>query len=572
MLNLTSGHSDMKKHNLFFPLVLIMLLAWPVNAFSQVNIKDETTEKVALFADRSLFIAGEELRFYAKVINSHTLGAETESQILYCELISPDGIKISGSKYLLNHSTSKGCIAIPKEQVSGIYYLRAYTKVMRNFGPKAYAYIQIKIINPERNEILVVDNSTKSASLKMHKDSVADQKSIISVDVNKKVFLPNETVTFSVKLSGNHNSEIKDLCLSVVAETAGSIPLISQHTRLQRQKEELYFPEDRGLSLTGKLTGSGGIALQGKVISLSIIGEGRDFMAARTDTSGRFFFALPEYTGKRDLFLSAEKSNLPDVKIWVDNDFCAIPVHLASPDFSLSGKEREVVENMALNQQINSHFNTDTVAEIIPSGTTERPFYGDPTSILTLDQFVQLPTLEEYFNELPGQVKVRKRSGEKYFKVIGAYDLSFYDPLVLVDWVAVDELSRVLAIAPRNISRIEIVNQLYVKGGQTYGGIISIISKKSDFAGIDLPSTGIFINFRFLTPYSCKPIPEMVPADLPDVRNTILWKPGISLNDNGTDTFSFSAPYTPGKYSIVLEGLSPEGKRFSVTQIFGVEN
>jgi hypothetical protein len=418
----------------------------------------------------------------------------------------------------------------------------------------------------------VVENNGKGASLKMHKDSLTDQKNIISVDVNKEVFLPNDTVTFSVKLLGNHNSEIKDLCLSVVPETAASIPLVSQQTKLQRQTEKLYFPEDRGLSLTGKLTGSGGIALQGKVISLSIIGEGRDFMAARTDTSGRFFFALPEYAGKRDLFLSAEKSNLPDVKIWVDNDFCAIPVHLATPDFSLSAKEREVAENMALNQQIDSHFNTDTVTGTIPAAATERPFYGDPTSILTLDQFVQLPTLEEYFNELPGQVKVRKRSGEKYFKVIGAYDLSFYDPLVLVDWVAVDELSRILAIAPRNISRIEIVNQLYVKGGQTYGGIISIISKKGDFAGIDLPSTGIFINFRFLTQNLCRPIPEMIPADSPDIRNTILWKPGISLNDNGTNAFSFSAPYTPGKYSIILEGISPEGTRFAVTRIFGVEN
>ncbi len=562
----------MKKYTPVFPLVLLMLLAWPLNALSQVNIKDEITEKVVLFADRSLFIAGEDLRFYAKVISSNNSGTETESQILYCELISPDGIKISGSKYLINKSSAQGCIAIPKEQVSGIYYLRAYTKVMRNFGPGAYAYLQLKIVNPDRNEILVVENNVKSTLLKMDRDSTAGQKDILSAELNKQVFLPNETVTLSVKSLNDHRSEIKDLCLSIVPETAGNIPLLSKQTNLQRHTGELYIPEDRGLSLTGKLTASGGVPLKGKVISLSIIGEGRDFMAARTDTSGRFFFALPEYAGKRDLFLSAEKTNLPDVKIWVDNDFCAIPVHLASAAFSLSAEERKAAENMALNQQIDSHFNTDSVKESVPSGITDRPFYGDPTSILTLDQFVQLPTLEEYFNELPGQVKVRKRSGEKYFKVIGAYDLSFYDPLVLVDWVAVDELSRILAIAPRNISRIEIVNQLYVKGGQTYGGIISIISKKGDFAGIDLPSTGIFINFRFLTQDSCKPIPEMVPADLPDTRNTILWKPGISLKDTGTDTFSFSAPYTPGKYSIILEGVLPEGSRFSVIRIFGVEN
>ena len=105
-----------------------------------------------------------------------------------------------------------------------------------------------------------------------------------------------------------------------------------------------------------------------------------------------------------------------------------------------------------------------------------------------------------------------------------------------------------------------------------FGGIISIISKKGDFAGINLPSTGIFINFRFLSPHSCLAIPENVPADLPDVRNTIVWKPGISLKDNNAVSYSFSAPYSPGKYTIVVEGLSPEGSRYRETRVFSVEN
>jgi len=562
----------MKRFNPVFPLVALLLFIVTKSAFCQTITTVKGTESVALFTDRSIFISGENLHFYAKVLSSDNSLHEKASQILYCELISPDGIKISGNKYLLNNSSASGCIAVPKEQVSGIYFLRAYTKVMRNSGPGSYAYIQIKIVNPQRNEILVVDNNAKSTMLKLDKDSITVQRNILTAEVNKQVFLPNETVALTIKSSDNYTSEINDLCLSIVPEATASIPLLSQQLRYEKQKKEFYYSEHQGLSLTGKLTGPGGGALQGKIISLSIIGEGRDFMATRTDTSGRFFFALPPYTGNRDLFLCAQKTNIADVKIWVDNDFCAIPLHLATSAFSLTEKEREVAENMVINQQINSHFYTDTVTETNFSNNVDIPFYGNPTSTLTLDQFVQLPTLEEYFNELPGQVKVRKRSGEKYFKVIGANDLSFYDPLVLVDWVAVDELSRVLAIAPRNISRIEIVNQLYVKGSQTYGGIISIISKKGDFAGIDLPSTGIFINFRFISPDSCKPIPEMVSADLPDVRNTILWKPGISLKNNNAGHFSFSAPYTPGKYSIVIEGLSPEGTRLKLTRNFTVEN
>lgn len=562
----------MKKYILYFTLIYVLLLEAPVTLFSQTKSKIVTSEKVELFSDRSLYIAGEQLYFYAKIYNSDITQMQAKSQILYCELISPDGIKISGSKYLLKESSTEGWIIIPKEQISGIYYLRAYTKAMRNYGPEAYSYIQLKIVNSQSDELLLVENSTKSNSLIMYRDSTQLKKNLFSVDLNKQVFSPDETVSFSIRSdTENFDSAKNEICISVIPDMAVSVPMAVQQTKLTSIPGEVYFAEDQGLSLSGKLTGTRAVPLPGKVVSLSIIGEGRDFMATRTDTAGRFFFALPDYKGKRDLFLIAEKTNLPDIKIWVDNDFCALPVHLPSPEFILTDEERKAAQYMAANLQIESHFKTDTIEKITPL-TNDKAFYGEPTTFLDIDQFVQLPTLEECFNELPGQVKVRKRSGEKYFKVIGAYDLSFYDPLILVDWVAVDEPSRILAIAPRNVSRIEIVNQLYVKGEQTYGGIISIISHKGDFAGIDLPSTGIFINFRFLAHDQCKPKPEIVADNFPDVRNTILWKPGISLQNNTLTNFSFKAPYTPGKYTIALEGITPEGKRFSVKHSFAVSN
>jgi len=142
----------------------------------------------------------------------------------------------------------------------------------------------------------------------------------------------------------------------------------------------------------------------------------------------------------------------------------------------------------------------------------------------------------------------------------------------LVDWVAVDETERILAVAPQNVARIEIVNQMYVKGGQTYGGIISIISKKGDFAGIDLPSTGIFINFRFLAQNRCEIPDSKANTSAPDVRNTILWKPGISAFDKTNSTFTFSAPATPGKYAAILGGLRKNGERFSQVVVFEVRN
>jgi hypothetical protein len=171
-------------------------------------------------------------------------------------------------------------------------------------------------------------------------------------------------------------------------------------------------------------------------------------------------------------------------------------------------------------------------------------------------------------------VKVRKRKGEPYFSVQSSVteNLSFYDPLVLVDWVAIDEPSKILAVSPQNISRIEVVNEDYIKGGQTYGGIVSFISKKGDFAGIDLPSAGIFINYRFLSENQCLEISGAAAANQPDVRNTVLWKPSIKVQDKQPEKIVFTAPDTPGKYIVIVEGVTTNGELFSATKVFEVKN
>lgn len=166
---------------------------------------------------------------------------------------------------------------------------------------------------------------------------------------------------------------------------------------------------------------------------------------------------------------------------------------------------------------------------------------------------------------------MRKHKGKSQFNVTGPPELSFYDPLVLIDGVAVDNVSKILACAPQHISRIEVVSELYVKGDQTFGGIISIISKKGDFAGIDLPSTGIFLNYHFLSDVRCNVNADLSASSIPDARNTILWKPGIQLKDGQAERIKFAAPDTPGNYALVIEGVAPNAGKFLATKVFKVK-
>jgi hypothetical protein len=333
-----------------------------------------------------------------------------------------------------------------------------------------------------------------------------------------------------------------------------------------------FFPEIHGLSISGAVkNAANGKSMAGTLVNFSIIGEGRDFMAIQTDTSGRYVFSLPAYTGYRDVFICAENKPGYVPKILIDNDYCTRPFVLPSPVFKLNKNEQQLAYKMAVNTQISEAYVVNNQFVEKETEETSIPFYGTPSSIITFGSFVELPTIEEYFNELPTQVKIRKNEGQKYFKVIGPQaEMLIYKPLVLVDWVAVDDPSKILELSPKSISSIEVVNEPYIKGNITYGGIVSIISNEGDFAGIDLPESGVFINYSFLAAKPNKIENQLPLPNFPDARNTVYWDPNFILESNKTSQFRFIAPDTPGQYQVIIRAINNNGETIEEISLFEV--
>ena len=546
--------------------LLVLLFAASIAVKGQQGDVYPTAEKVSLFADRTLYIVGEEVHFSSFIL-SDDKKMNKLSLILYAEIVSPDGISVAGNKFPIVNYTASGSLAIPKDILTGIYYLRAYTKYMRNVGPDAYCYVAMKIINPQRSDVMSNNNTKGFVKNDANTENTADAF-VISTDKNE--YAQRGVINVSVKATTS--AEYERLCISVVPEASSPQNILQLPTADHTVTSLHFYPETRGISITGELKdNANGKVVPDVRVNLSIIGKGHDFMAMQTDSSGRYFFSLPTYTGLRDLFLSTVNSADYHPKILVDNDFCALPLHLPSPIFQLSSDERAVALSMAMNVHIGKLFNIDTIPCATVDERDRKPFYGKPAEILTIDNYVQLPSLEEYFNELPTAVKVRKRQGVKYFKVLGTQsEMAIFDPLILLDWMAVDDQAKILAISPQNIARIEIVNQPYVKGDITYGGIISIISKRGDFAGIDLPASGIFINYRFLADSNMCNFSNPNSSNIPDSRNTLFWEPNLKLNAENNAHISFASADTPGRYAIVLKGITRAGDNFTCKKVFGV--
>src|SRR6185503_12603187 len=143
----------MRKNNFIPIFVFIILLAASFICRAQKMTANPLPEKVTAYTDRTLYISGEQVLFSAFLTNDDHVSYDA-SHILYVEIISPDGKSISGSKFQFENHSASGCVNIPEETISGVYYVRAYTKFMRNAGPESFSYNPIKIVNPLRNDIL----------------------------------------------------------------------------------------------------------------------------------------------------------------------------------------------------------------------------------------------------------------------------------------------------------------------------------------------------------------------------------------------------------------------------------
>lgn len=530
----------------YFTVILTLLIEC-------VALSQPLKERVILFPDRNLFISGEYIQFSA-LVKPEKDSAEV-SRILYCELITPEGRRMSGGKYAATNYSVTGSLIVPPDLISGDYYLKAYTKSMRNEGPSVYSYDYIKVINPFRSEI----NAQKSA---VNNTGASDFKaesemSRSSVRVPEDAF-PGENLKIMIEDSSVCRN-LKNATISVVPEFTLSDRSITPVVK-PVINDILHLPETKGILITGIVKNRSGNGFIPAIrVNLSITGEGRDFLSATTGDDGRFIFSVPDYIGKRDIFLCTESTDSLDPEIFVDNDFCNLPVELPEEHFDLSEAERDIGLSMAARLNLHTYFNDDSLSREGNKYEETPVFYGSPDKILTMDEYVQLPTLEEYFNELPVPVKVRKRSGQKFFKVLGTQaELLEFDPLVLVDLVVIDDPEKILALDPRDINRIDIVNALYVKGDRIFGGVVNIISRNGDFAGISLPSSGVFVNYSFLSTTGNNQEQPSVISEIPDTRNTILWKAVIKPTE--CSEISFTAPGTPGKYLVVIRGVDENGK------------
>jgi hypothetical protein len=111
------------------------------NIISTVNSRNSSLaiEKIYLQTDKSVYQAGDTLRFKAYLLEGTTLKASNKSGIMYIEIANDSSKLIKRIMAPINAITYGNITLNEKDMPQGTYILRAYTSWMRNFD-EAYIY------------------------------------------------------------------------------------------------------------------------------------------------------------------------------------------------------------------------------------------------------------------------------------------------------------------------------------------------------------------------------------------------------------------------------------------------
>lgn len=554
----------MKK--VFVSCVLIFLVSLtlssqaeqPALTYSQIPVG--SGEKIRLFSDRNIYSVNEKIHFTAEYSCIDELDTLSWSSVLYVELIRWNGNRLAQMKLKLTRPATSGSIEIPGNMPSGNYYLRSYTKWMRNYSVKDYAYLPVKIVNPFRTE---TDEGPAEKPAATDTVMLNPGQKIpingVSCTPEKNEYKPGEKAEIEIQINDMNLIDYNRYCISVVK--AGAIdtaikPIKTESTSPANNLPYIeYLPEIRGITISGTLIdNSTKLPAKEVLVSLSETRHGEHFAVYQTNDWGRFIFSLPDMQGQHDFFIQVDSPS----EILIDHGFCSQAVKLPYIAFSLNKNETDFVKELVINQQLSERYlsGNDTLTDLQQTKTEPLVFYGSKKSVYRTDKYIELPNIEEFVIEIIREATIVRQKGETSVISMRRQDFAYYMPLLLMDNIPVNNDERFLKTPLNKIERVEAVNMNYIVGGTLYYGIMSFYSRNKDLAGIDLNLNSMFFTYEMYSDTDSGYDFHNGPSDsrVPDRRNLLYWNPDIHLSPGEKTTISFFTSDGTGDYVVYIRG------------------
>jgi len=312
---------------------------------------------------------------------------------------------------------------------------------------------------------------------------------------------------------------------------------------------------------------------------MAIPGSHFHFYTGISDKQGRVSFYTKNFFGTHEIFAEAG-GKTRDYKIDIHSPFSETYSSRKTPGFSLANLSGTALQSASISMQVQNVYSAEKLNNFSYPLTDTSSFFI-PTRTYALDDYVRFPTMEEVLREYVQEVAVIKQNNKLRLEA-GRRDaagvLYRYEPLVLVDGVPLfDDPNKVFAYDPLKVKELQIMNRRYFLGAAVFEGILNFKTYSgrpegfiSDPNATVLDYEGVQSQREFFSPVYDNQ--AQVNSRMPDFRNLLHWAPVVKTNQSGKEQISFYTSDLSGKYMVVIEGISREGRAGTKTFSFDVVN
>lgn len=534
-------------------------------------------EKLMLTTDRALYAAGDRILFRIFNASEPLLKENQWSMVIYLELINDRQVAVSRGKFLFGARGTSGQMTIPDTVATGNYYLRTYTRWMRNFTATAFATLPVGVINPLKpgpaGGMRSASDSVPSKSLPFGESFPLEWGSAetgIWCVPERLHYRKRDRIAVRIRAEEGFEST-GGVAVSVAKKNfTDSLHLglsALGHATIGADGSVTYAPETKGVSISGKIVRrEDRMPVSFARLHMTLLGDSPDYVALVADQQGEILFNVPLRPGVNNALIAFDPEKGASQELVLDEafsrEFPATSVRLR--DFLQ--QRPEAVGELMMHAQLREAFDLRNQGEDTQADSLTRVlFYGTPEYRYFTTDYVALPTLQEFFFELVPQVSVQRYRGQHTLSVMddAGYFLE-YTPLILLDHVAMQDMDALLSIEPVLLKNIDVVNKVYIRGSNIYGGIISIFSNEGNLAGAGPPEGATIIELQSVEGEH-KPWPQAftLPSSeerLPDLRTTLYWEPEKQLTATEESLLEFQASDIPGTYVLTVTGVTPDRK------------
>lgn len=554
---------------IFISLVFQVSTARSQNATAQVTKHNQAYEYLNVHTDRDLYLAGETI-WYKLYLGNHQNNVNDLSVVAYVEVIDAEGKILLRNKNKCTEGMSQGSISLPDEMPSSTYTLKAYTLWTLKLDDNLSFKKQIVILKQGDSSVYEPPSKTQRTSDCANLETIMIHNGHVKIRFSKafygrivahyrgvilheiEVGNPMTEISFVVKNKIDNSVTISLfdlnrnlLCDSQHHDTANvtsTLDIMVKPKVRPREKIdiELVLKNSAGKSVTGNFS----ISIHRDWNSLTQAIEKQNLYPNPTQVQNT------QQVGKELMLYPQSPESLPAISIRQNS---AIP------------------ENKNTNQIFLPPTWTDfrsLVAEVNKSYRQPEHHVEYEESYLPYDDiyypedYLALPSLEEFFIEIVDQLKFTRKKGKSSIAIRNTENRNnvfVYKnaPLIIIDGFIYDNIDDVLSINPDLIDKLTLSWKAHTLSKVSLAkladhGVLALYTKN----GINLTANnklgqGIYEQYHRPKVF---PLERNTQITIPDFRQPLFWNPHLTVH--GKARVSLNTSNEVGDFIIEVEGMS----------------